>query len=407
MVGTGKTGTGKTRRRRPLPVEIRPVIRFAGLVVLVDTMFFAVLSPLLASYATSANLDRAGIGLLVAAYPLGMVMGAIPAGALSSRWGPRKLLIVGLTATAIVSLLFTASSSGPMLVLFRFLQGAAGASSWTAAMSWGASIAPADRRGEVAGRLLGLSVAGSIAGPVVGALASIIGAAVVFSAVAALLLGVAVVAARQPAPVRRQSSGWAGALGLLNDPNVRIGLWLITLGGLTIGVINSQAPIELKELGVAALGTSAVYLVMAAFGTAGSPWAGKQADRYGRGKVATALLIVACATMAGIGLTHQVYLVIVLLIIAGTALEAIYIPASALLWDGTAAADTEGGEILAMANMLWASGMAIASVFAGVMSNVLGTASPYLVVAFLAAASIPFGVRIMRTERAGALSPPA
>ena len=386
-------------RREPLPAQIRPVIRLAGLVVLTDTLFFAVLSPLLNGYAESAHLDRAGVGLLVAAYPLGMVLGAIPAGLLASRWGSRRLVIAGLAVTAAVSLLFTASSSGSALIIFRFLQGAAGASSWTGAMSWASSVSPPDRRGEIVGRLLGLSVVGSILGPVFGAAASLIGAVWVFGAIALSLAVLAVIAMRMPNPAQAPSQGFTGAFQLMTDQRVRIGLWLIALGGCTIGVINSQAPLELSALGMTAVGISIVYLAMSGAAAVVSPLVGRQSDRNGRGRITLVLLVVAALSMVAAGFATPLVLVIPLLIVAGTGLEALYVPGSALLWDGAAKADTGTGEILAMANMIWAGAMAIASVFAGVMVTSLGYSSPFIAVAVLACATAPAVLPIARADR--------
>ena len=388
-----------TPRGAPLPTEIKPVIRLAGLIVLTDTLFFAVLSPLLNGYAESANLDRAGVGLLVAAYPLGMVIGAIPAGLLASRWGPRRLVIAGLLATAAVSLLFTASSSGIALILFRFLQGAAGASSWTGAMSWASSVSPGDRRGEIVGRLLGLSVVGSILGPVVGALASVVGTTVVFGGIAAVLAALAFIAFRMANPVQGESQGFAGAFALMMDRRVRIGLWLIAIGGFTIGVINSQAPLELAALGLTAIGISLVFLAMSGFAVVVSPIVGRQSDRNGRGRIAAFLLAFAASSMVAAGFAKPLVLVIPLLIVSCTGLEALYVPGSALLWDGAAQAETATGEILAMANMIWAGAMAIASVFAGVMVTSLGYAAPFIAVALLALATVPVVIPIARADK--------
>ena len=149
---------------------MRAVVLLCGAVLLVDTVFYAVLSPLLAGYADTAGLDRSGVGLLVAAYPLGMAVGSIPAGVLASRRGPRAVLVTGALITAASCLLFATASSGSALVAFRFVQGVGGALSWTAALVWVASVAPPDRRGEVIGRLLALSVIGGMLGPAVGAL---------------------------------------------------------------------------------------------------------------------------------------------------------------------------------------------------------------------------------------------
>ncbi|MFN8168176.1 MAG: MFS transporter [Candidatus Nanopelagicales bacterium] len=376
--------------RAPLPAAVRAVVLLCGAVVLVDTVFYAVLSPLLAGYAQSAALDRSAVGLLVAAYPLGMAAGSVPAGMLASRRGPRLVLVTGALLTAVTCVLFATATSGSALVGFRLLQGVGGAMSWTAALVWIASVAPAHRRGEVIGRLLALSVVGGMLGPVVGAAATVAGTLPVFGAIAALCTTLAVVAARRPAPVLAPSGGWDAAFALLADRRVRLGLWLTATAGVGFGVVNSSAPLSLGALGLTALGTSAVFLAMAGSGALASPWLGRLADRRGRAWVAAVLLLVAGLAMPVAGLTGSLLLLVPVLVVAATSLEGLYVPGGALIVDGTADADVAGGEILAFTNLVWASSMAVASVAAGVTASVVGAAAPYLAVAVAALATLPF-----------------
>lgn len=376
--------------RAPLPAAVRAVVLLCGAVVLVDTVFYAVLSPLLAGYAEQAALDRSGVGLLVAAYPLGMAVGSVPAGMLASRRGPRLVLVTGALLTAATCVLFATATSGSALVGYRLLQGVGGAMSWTAALVWIASVAPHDRRGEVIGRLLALSVVGGMLGPVVGAAATVVGTLPVFAAIAVLCVSLAVVAARRPAPVLAESGGWDAAFALLADRRVRLGLWLTATAGIGFGVVNSSAPLSLGALGLGALGTSAVFLAMAGCGALASPWLGRLADRRGRAYVAAALLVVAGLALPVVGLTGSLLLLVPLLVVAATSLEGLYVPGGALIVDGSADAEVAGGEILALTNLVWATSMAVASVAAGVTASVVGAAAPYLAVAVAAVATLPF-----------------
>ena len=391
--------------RSPLPAAVRAVVLICGAVVLVDTVFYAVLSPLLAGYADSAGLDRSGVGLLVAAYPLGMAVGSIPAGVLASRRGPRTVLVVGALVTALTCLLFASAESASALVGFRFVQGVGGALSWTAALVWIASVAPPDRRGEVIGRLLALSVVGGMLGPAVGALATVLGTVPVFAGIAAICVALAVVAARRPRPVLAERSGWDEAFGLLADRRVRLGLWLTATAGVGFGVVNTSAPLSLATLGLTALGTSAVFLAMAGCGALASPRLGRLADRRGRAFVAVLLLAVAAVSMSLAGIAASVVLLVPVLVVAATSLEGLYVPGGALIVDGTADAEVAGGEILALTNLVWASSMAVSSVVSGATADVLGPAAPYLAVAALSLATLPF-VRRLRTRSAAALPAP-
>ncbi len=55
----------------PLTRSLRALLLFVCVLVLVDTMFFTALTPLLPHYTQVAHLSKSGAGILVASYPLG------------------------------------------------------------------------------------------------------------------------------------------------------------------------------------------------------------------------------------------------------------------------------------------------------------------------------------------------
>ena len=121
---------------------MRRVLFLTSAIVLVDTLFFAALTPLLPHYAHTLGLGKAGAGLLTACYPLGALVGAIPSGIVAARFGVKPTVLVGLTFVAVTTAAFGLAQSSWQLDLARFCQGLASAFSWTGALAWLVASAP-------------------------------------------------------------------------------------------------------------------------------------------------------------------------------------------------------------------------------------------------------------------------
>jgi MFS family permease len=75
-------------------VKRLPVL--VGAVVLVDTMFYAALTPLLPHYAHELGLSKAGAGVLAGAYAFGAFVAGVPSGMIASRFGVKPTILFGL-----------------------------------------------------------------------------------------------------------------------------------------------------------------------------------------------------------------------------------------------------------------------------------------------------------------------
>jgi MFS family permease len=175
---------------------MRRLLILVAALVAVDTMLYAALTPLLPHFAHEFGFSKSRVGVLVAAYAAGALVGGIPGGMATARIGGRRAVLVGLTLMGLASLGFAFADTFWTLFAARFVQGCGSGFTWAGAFAWLLAVAPRERRGELLGGAMGAAVFGALLGPVVGAAAAIAGRAPVFAALAGLAVVLAVWAAR-------------------------------------------------------------------------------------------------------------------------------------------------------------------------------------------------------------------
>jgi MFS family permease len=385
-------GPAKVALTRP----VRVLLVFVCALVLADTMFYTALTPLLPHYTQAAGLSKAGAGILVAAYPAGTLVGALPSGLLTARFGASRLVLLGLALMSVSTLVFGYASVPAILDAARFVQGVAGACTWSAGLAWLAAAAPPQRRGELLGIALGAAVGGALFGPVVGAVADQVGTGPAFAAAAVLGSALMVMTFVVPGPRRSARQGLRAAWPAVRDRQVATGMWLTMLAGLAFGVVDVLAPLRLNRLGATALVISATFLVAAALESGLSPLAGRLSDRRGAQVPIQLSLAGAVAVSLLAPVLEPAPYLVGLLIVGMPAYGTVFAPATALLSAGAHRQQLNQGIAFGLGNLAWASGQAIAAAGSGAVAQATSDVVPY---ALLAAACLATLAAVRRMGR--------
>jgi MFS family permease len=382
---------------------MRRLLPLIAVVVFVDTMLYAALTPLLPHFADELGLSKARAGVLVAAYAAGALIGGLPGGFAAARLGARRAVLVGLAGMGLASVGFALADSFWTLFAARVVQGMGSAFTWAGAFAWLLAAAPRERRGELLGSAMGAAVFGALFGPVVGAAAALAGRTLVFCALAGLSIVLAVWAIRlADAPPAEHPSAAALARALRNRQFAG-GLGLMALPSLLFGVLSVLGPLHLASAGWGAAAIGAVWLVAAALETVQAPLVGRLTDR--RGAALPVRVALAAGVLASLALAADsrplVYAPLV--VAAAMAYGVLFTPAFALIANGAETAGLAQGMGFGVMNAAWATGAVAGPAAGGVIANATGDWIPFVLAALLCAAALVVVRPRLDHERAAVL----
>ena len=356
---------------------MRRLLALVSAIMLVDTMFYAALTPLLPHYADALGLTKTGAGILTAAFGIGTLVGSLPAGMLASRAGVKPAVLVGLGLLAASSLAFAFAGSVLVLDAARFCQGFGGACTWTGSLAWLVSRAPRERRGEVIGSALAAGIAGALLGPLVGGAAASLGTRPVFSAVALVGVAIGVVAALAPVGRPEAPQTFAHLVRHFRHPRLLGGMWLVALPAILFGILSVLAPLRLHALGVGAFGISAAFLLSAGAESALSPVVGRLADRRGSKALVRIAALGSAAVTVIPPLLDDRYALSAVVVAAGLAYGVFWIPAMTGLLEGAESLGLDASFAFALMNLAWAAGQGVGSLGGGALGSLAGDVAPY------------------------------
>jgi MFS family permease len=372
---------------------MRRLLAFVCVIVFVDTLFYAAITPILPELSDEYGLSKTAAGVLAAAYPAGTFVGALPGGWMAARVGVRPTVLVGLGLLVVSSLGFAFGDHIVVLDVSRFVQGVGGAASWAGALGWMIGAAPRQRRGQYIGTALAAAVAGALFGPVLGAAAGALGQEPVFGAVAVLGVALMAFSLQMRAQEPEGDSRLRTLIGSLSDGRVAAGMWLTTLPGVLFGTVAVLGPLRLDELGAGAAAIAAAFLIAAAVEASIAPLVGRLSDR--RGRLVPSIIGVAGGGLIMLALPwpQSAWGLGILVVFAGPLIGMLYTPAMAMLSDGADHAGVSQGFAFALVNLAWATGQTAGAAGSARLADATDDRVPYLVLAVVCAVTLTGLVR--------------
>ena len=372
---------------------------FGGGVFAVESGFFAVVPPLIPRLAQDLHLTTAQLGFLVAAYPAGVVAGAIPSIWLVNRAGVRNTAFIGLGLLIAATLGFGLATSGLVIDAARFVQGFGGAVAWAGALAWLTGTTSEVRRGAVIGGAVGAALVGTVFGPLAGALAANIGREPVFLAVAVVLALLAVLAPAVAPPSEPVHGSVRALFALLRNRRAAVGNSTLFVIGVAGGATWTLTPLLVNRLGGTAVTIAWMVGVGYLLAAILNVFTGRLSDRVGRLIPTVVLLAIAAIALPLLPLYTALIPLIITSVIAGTVLSGLWTPTAAMVADAAASGPSAQAIGVAAMNAAWAAGGAVGPVImAGIAEN-SGFVTPFVSVGALCALTAVTAIAAYRRRR--------
>jgi len=136
--------------------------------IFVAMLGLGIVGPIMPLYAENLGATFTQIGLLTSAWSIARFIFSAPAGRLSDTVSRKKVIMGGLLAYAIVSILYIFAWDFTSLLSFRFLHGIGSAATMPVAMAYAAELAPKGQEGKYMGTLNLAMFGGMGLGPLIG-----------------------------------------------------------------------------------------------------------------------------------------------------------------------------------------------------------------------------------------------
>lgn len=383
--------------------------------VFLDTLLYGIIVPAVPYYVAWLGTDTAELGIIFAAYSVGVLLTSIPAGILCDRIGHKKVLLLGQAGLGLATAAFILSGSVAALTISRFLQGVASATTWTAGLALATELFPSAERGKKLGLVMSAAGFGTIAGPIFGGvLFDRLGYTYPFVAVA-ILAGILLVwipsipvetapgafEAHNKAPSSRSPLRDA-----FKNTNLLWGSVTVATGSFGFGVLDPLLPLHVSQrFDLASQGIGVLFGIMGLTHTLSQPLLGTVSDRIGRKRVMVAGLLATAAAAPLIAIAPSLLTLYAATALFGLTAAMIFIPCLPLMAESTGenASEISGssgqnsyGTAFGLLNTAYSLGLAGGPIAGGLLTSRYGFSCSlllYSVILLAAAAGVLLKVK--------------
>lgn len=136
--------------------------------VFMAMMGLGIVSPILPNYASDMGATGVMIGLIYSAFSVSRAVLQTPVGRFADSYSKKRIIIVGLAAYTVTSVLYTFVSSPESFIAVRFVHGVGSAMVMPVAMAYAILLTPEGQEGKYMGYMNTALFSGFAAGPLLG-----------------------------------------------------------------------------------------------------------------------------------------------------------------------------------------------------------------------------------------------
>ncbi|WP_406414360.1 MFS transporter [Streptomyces sp. NBC_01614] len=234
-----------------------------------DAAGYSLIAPVLPGLAAQTGASATALGMLVATFPLGMVVGFALGGAVIQRSSPARLLLVGLSLIAAGSLGFVFGTDMAVFAVSRLVTGLGSGCLWLG-ITFATLAAWPGQEYLCMSRVYAAYSAGGLLGPLLGTIHGVRGPFAAYLTLVLLAI-VPVLTLRLPATV----GAFAPDRGALHSTQFRASAVAIAFAVLALGTLEGVLPLHFgTKLGQTQIGVlyAATSVVVAVAGAVAARW---------------------------------------------------------------------------------------------------------------------------------------